>query len=150
QILEEIQNRNSLGYLFGGIGRIYARTGEMAKGEKYYLKAVDLLKNSPVDLQMYLTGLGSIKMKMGDKNKARDYYEQALTINRNLKSKEGTADSLVSIAQLSHSEEDIRTATQYLEQLSKDYKKNGNALGQLSALGDLEDLYNAQNDVSNT
>ena len=150
QILEEIENRNNLGYLFGGIARLYSRTGELAKSEKYYLKAIDFLKDSPGDLQRILAGLASIKKKMGDKTKAREYYEQALTINRNLKNKTETASSLVDIAMLTNKDEDLRTATEYLEQLSKDHKKEGSAVGQLFALSNLEELYLAQNDVSNT
>ncbi|MCI0617370.1 tetratricopeptide repeat protein, partial [bacterium] len=100
KILEEIENRNNLGYMFGAIARLYSRTGELAKSEKYYLKAIDFLKDSPDDFQRILTGLASTKKRMGDKAKAREYYEQALTINRNLKSKTGTASSLVDIAML--------------------------------------------------
>ncbi|MCI0616521.1 tetratricopeptide repeat protein, partial [bacterium] len=58
--------------------------------------------------------------------------------------------SLVDIAMLTYGDEDLRAATEYLEQLSKDYKKDGSAPGQLFALSDLEELYLAQNDVSNT
>jgi serine/threonine protein kinase/Tfp pilus assembly protein PilF len=150
EILEEIDNRPNLGYLFGRIARLYYRRGELTKAEKYYFKAIDFLKDSPRDLQWVLISLASTKKAMGDKAKARQYYEQVLTINRNLKSKAGTAATLADIALLNNSNEDFRIATEYLEQLSRDYHRDRNALGQLFALNKLEELYQAQNDVTKT
>lgn len=149
-ILEEIGNRNNIGFLYDSLARVYSNTGELTKSEQYHTQAIELLKDSPGDLRDELSSLASIKKRMGDKVKARQLYDQALEINRNLKSKKGVADCLVSISLLSKSETDLRSASEYLEQLSKGYKKEKNVPGELEALKDLEEIYGAQNDVVNT
>jgi serine/threonine protein kinase len=152
QIFETIGDKEALGSTFSRIASFYSMTGDLKKSEQNYKAAIELLvttKSLP-DLRDNFRALARIKNKTSNKNEARLLYVKALDIEQTLKSRKGVADGLVDLALLDNREDELRTAIQYNDSLLKDFKKEKNIEGQFYVSENLESLYKAKNDTSNT
>lgn len=79
-LLEVTHQKSPCGMIYGALGFLYIQAGDAEKALSYNLEALEYDEEDPVTLD----NLGQVYYRLlGDKEKAREYFEKAIAIKEN-------------------------------------------------------------------
>lgn len=140
-LAEAIISRSNLHYLLDlwGYSKILIEIYEKLLPEDHF-KGEPILKNKKIH-RFILANMGNAHSHLGEPRKAIEYYEQALTISKEIEDKRGEGEALGNLGnEYSHLGE-IRKAIKYYEKSLKIAKEMRYIYGESAALGNLGTAY---------
>jgi len=115
------------GYMIAGIARIYSFTGDLQKAIETAEEAIQTTKKTGdlVSTSLALFVFGDAYRIMGEWDKAREYYVQALEIAEKVTSFGGLVDANSSLGRLCYEKEEYDKAEEILQKVMEDIERIG-------------------------
>jgi len=127
--------------IHNNMGIAYLVLGRMKSAENEFRKCLQLSEKDTYGMASALGNLGIVFMDKGELEKAREYYEKALEIHRELGNKLGMANQLGNLGNVFMDKGELEKAREYHEKALEIHRELGNKLGMASALGNLGNVF---------
>ena len=120
-------------YALNNIGTDLRRTYSNIEASTYHYLALELSGNNKKYLKnraMAMNGLGNIFMALNKTEQARDYFQQALLIEKEAKSNLGQAINYANLAETYNMRNDLDSALYYYDESLKQNRVIGSSMGE--------------------
>jgi len=145
---KKLKDDKGVAVCYTNLGDIYQKKGNYEMAISYHQKSLEIeRKISPLDIHYSLHSLGNIYYDLGNIPKAKEAYQEALIIRKNLRNKFTISETMISLARVLTQEQKFDEAYGYLDE--------GLALAKLNQAKELEqkaylffsELYEKKNDL---
>lgn len=109
----ELENHFGEANRLGNMATVYRLMGEPQKALDHYQKALPAIDNWAERRSLLFAGIGQTYFSAGDYPNAREYYDRALSLNREVKNKRGEALALTSLGEIHRALGELEKAREY-------------------------------------
>lgn len=151
----------TLGMALANLGVVYLQMSDLKSAETVLKEALGISESAEREVQqapetdhgsgprflraMVLNSLGELHHVSGDTDGAKAYYEEAVTIHRQINCRVGEAVNLASLADVSRRDWQAALAVSQYEQALTISREIGDRIGEAGALGGLGKVYRDMN-----
>jgi two-component system, NarL family, sensor histidine kinase UhpB len=144
-IAEEINDKNSVGYVYLNLGNIYKRRKKYPEAEAYLLKSAgmaDSLDNVSLKLEV-IQGLGELYMAQKQFAKAKPFFEKHLAIAKQEKSLEEITEALWNLSETEYGLHNYAKAYEY-KNLYSNYRDSSFKESSAKSIAEMEAKYQGE------
>jgi predicted ATPase/class 3 adenylate cyclase/Tfp pilus assembly protein PilF len=134
----------------GALRRYWLMRGHYTEGREWYMRMLETAggKERSSARAKALNGAGNLAYSQGDYASAHAYYEESLTIRREVGDRSGIAGSLNNLGLVAHSQGDFASAQAYYEESLPLFREIGNRNGIANSLNNLGLVAHSQGDYA--
>jgi predicted ATPase/DNA-binding XRE family transcriptional regulator len=134
-------------WMAGCLWRFWDMRGHWTEGQQWLEQALSRRAGeAPAQRWLALHGAGNLALDLGEYARAKAYYEESLTLTRQLKIQHGIANSLMNLSQVAFYQGEIRDAIELQEQALAIHREMGNNIGIAIGLHNLAEVLEQQGD----